>query len=323
MNQGLQSHTCPLNSAENLTPDQSLILQQPLPHLTDAKALAAHRGRAQKAAHRARAPKEEARFLHDEAIAELQERLADVNRTFTQVAIVTDFPNIWCDFAPNARIVPMTEVLDLQPGAYDLVVHAMGLHWADDPVGQVVQCARALQPDGLFLSAAFGGSTLTELRQALARAETLVMGGLSPRVAPMAEVRDMGALLQRAGLALPVADTLRKNVTYRDAIALMHDLRAMGETNALATRHRVTPPRALFPTAAAIYAESFPAEGNRIRASFELVFLTGWAPHESQQKPLRPGAARTRLAAALNTTEFDEAANPVQDLPNKDRPNTP
>jgi hypothetical protein len=209
----------------------------------------------------------------------------------------------------------MTDVLDLQPGAHDLVLHAMGLHWADDPVGQVVQCTRALRSDGLFLSAAFGGATLTELRTALSEAEARVMGGISPRVAPMAEVRDMGALLQRAGLALPVADTLRKTVTYANAIALMHDLRAMGEGNALAARHRAVPPRALFPTTAAIYEKSFPAEENRIRATFEFVFLTGWAPHESQQKPLRPGAATSRLADALRTTEFDEAANPVHDLP--------
>lgn len=284
------------------------------PRLTDAKALSARRARARVA---------DARFLHDEAIAELHERLEDINRTFTNPVIVTDFPKIWQNFIPGAQIVPMQDTLDLQTGAHDLVVHAMGLHWADDPVGQVVQCARALKPDGLFLSAAFGGATLTELRSALAEAEAQVMGGLSPRVAPMAEVRDMGALLQRAGLALPVADTLRKTVTYANAIALMHDLRAMGETNALAARHRAIPPRALFPTAAAIYEKSYPAEENRIRASFEIVFLTGWAPHESQQKPMRPGAAKSRLADVLGTTEFsarpgatfDEGANPVHDLP--------
>lgn len=305
MQHGLQSHERPLDTAQ-LIPAQSLKLQQP--RLTDANALAAHRIRAM--------PRiADARFLHDEAIAELQERLRDVNRRFTRTLIVSDFPKIWRDLAPDAKIIPMTEDLRLQPGAHDLVIHAMGLHWADDPVGQVVQCARALAPDGLFLSVAFGGSTLTELRQSLAQAEAQVMGGLSPRVAPMAEVRDMGALLQRAGLALPVADTLRKTVTYADTLALMHDLRAMGETNALDGRHKAVPPRALFPTAMAIYAETFPAEENRIQASFEFVFLTGWAPHESQQKPLRPGAATSRLAEALGTTEFDEGANPVHDLP--------
>lgn len=283
-------------------------MQPDRPRLTDARALAAHR---------ARADLSTARFLHDEALLEVEERLKDVNRTFTNPAIVTDFPKIWRELAPIGRIVPMAEVLDLQPASHDLVIHAMGLHWADDPVGQIVQCRRALQPDGLFVGVAFGGATLTELRDVLARAETQVTGGLSPRVAPMAEIRDMGGLLQRAGLALPVADTLRKSVTYSDAIALMHDLRAMGETNALATRHRAIPPRALFPTMAAIYAETYPAEEKRIHASFEFVFLTGWAPDESQQKPLRPGAAKHRLADALGTTEFDEAAKPVHDRPDE------
>jgi SAM-dependent methyltransferase len=277
---------------------------QPNPRLTDARALAAHR---------ARANLEEAGFLHEEALVELQERLNDVNRRFTAPAVVTDFPKIWGQLAPSARLVPPAETLDLSEASHDLVVHAMTLHWADDPVGQLVQCRRALKPDGLFLGVAFGGETLTELRQSLAAAEAEVTGGLSPRVAPMAEIRDMGALLQRAGFTLPVADALRKAVTYRDAIALMHDLRAMGETNALADRHRAIPPRALFPRAAAIYAARHGVEENRIRATFELVFLTGWSPHESQPVPLRPGSAATRLADALGTTEFDETAKPVHD----------
>ncbi len=283
------------------------------PRLTDAKALAAHR---------ARAERDPARFLHDEAMLELQERLIDVNRRFTAPAIVTDFPKIWGDFAKDARIVGMEETLALEEGAHDLVIHAMSLHWADDPVGQIVQCRRALKPDGLFLAVAFGGATLIELRDAMARAEAQVMGGMSPRVAPMAEVRDMGSLLQRAGLALPVADNLRKRVTYPNPIALMHDLRAMGETNALADRHRAVPPRGFFPTAAAFYAESYPAEENRIQATFELVFLTGWAPHESQQTPLRPGSAKSRLADALGVDEFDETAKPVHDRPDDESPNS-
>ena len=262
---------------------------------------------------RARARLDVAGFLHDEAMAELQERLIDVNRTFTAPAVVTPFPQVWAGFLPGARLVAPEDTLDLEPGAHDLMVHAMALHWADDPVGQIVQCRRALQPDGLFLSVAFGGETLTELRQALALAETEVMGGLSPRVAPMAEIRDMGALLQRAGLALPVADRLPKTVTYADAFALMADLRAMGETNALADRHRKPVSRTLFARMAGIYGARFAAAGDatRIRATFELIFLSGWAPHESQQKPLRPGTAKARLAAALGTSEFDETAQPV------------
>lgn len=279
------------------------------PRLTDAAALAAHRRRTETVSG---GP---ARFLHDVAMDELQERLNDVNREFTTPAIVTGFPQIWGDFLPGARCVTDTPVLDLAEGSHDLVVHAMALHWADDPVGQIVQCHRALRPDGLFLAVCFGGETLAELRAALAEAEVRITGGLSPRVAPMAELRDVGGLLQRAGLSLPVADALRKTVTYADALALLRDLRAMGETNALATRHRATPPRALFPEMARIYAESYPVEENRIQATFEFVFLTGWSPHESQQKPLRPGAATNRLADALNTTEFDETANPVHDQP--------
>ena len=276
----------------------------PQPRLVDPARLARSR---------ARARLDLAGFLHGEAKAELQERLIDVNRRFTAPALVTAFPAYWADLAPNARIVAPDEVLDLTPGAHDLVIHAMALHWADDPVGQIVQCRRALRPDGLFLSAAFGGETLVELRAALAQAETEVMGGLSPRVAPMAEIRDMGALLQRAGLALPVADRLPKTVTYRDAYALMADLRAMGETNALAARHRTTVPRALFTRLSEVYSARFPAadDEKRIRASFEIVFLSGWAPHDTQQKPLRPGAAKARLADALGTSEFDETARPV------------
>jgi len=262
---------------------------------------------------RARARLDVAGFLHDEAFAELQERLIDVNRTFTAPALVTPFPEVWADLLPGARIVAPDETLDLVPGAHDLVVHAMALHWADDPVGQIVQCRRALCPDGLFLSVALGGETLTELRQALAQAEAETLGGLSPRVAPMAEIRDMGALLQRAGLALPVADRLHKTVTYPDAFALMADLRAMGETNALAERHRRPSPRALFLRMAETYAAHFaaPDDPARIHASFELIFLSGWAPHDAQPKPLRPGAAKARLADALGTSEFDATAQPV------------
>ena len=268
--------------------------------------------RATLARRRARARLDQAGFLHDEAKFELQERLIDVNRSFTTPAIVTAFPEIWADFLPNATLVADTETLDIAPGAHDLVIHAMGLHWANDPVGQIVQCRRALKPDGLFLAVFFAGDTLAELRAALGQAEIETLGGLSPRIAPMGELRDLGGLLQRAGFALPVADSTRRDVSYADLPSLMADLRAMGETNALATRHRGSTPRRLFSHAAEIYAESFPAENGRIRATFELAFLTGWSPHDSQQKPLRPGSATSRLADALKTTEFDETAMPVQ-----------
>ena len=255
---------------------------------------------------RARARLADADFLHRNVADEIKERLKDVNRTFTAPAIVTSCPAIWQDVLPGAICIEPDDMLDLTPGSHDLVLHAMSLHWADDPVGQIVQCRRALVPDGLFLAASFGGETLNELRLSLAEAEIAETGGLSPRVAPMAEVRQMGALLQRAGLALPVADTLRLTASYGDIYALMHDLRAMGETNALADRHRAPARRGLFARAAAIYADRFPDEAGRIRATFEVIFLTGWAPHESQQKPLRPGSANSRLAEALNATHVED-----------------
>jgi SAM-dependent methyltransferase len=197
-------------------------------------------------------------FIHRSAADEIKERLKDVNRTFTAPAIVTAHPEIWAEVLPGVACVPPEPVLTLEPGAHDLVIHAMALHWADDPVGQVVQCRRALASDGLFLAAAFGGETLHELRNALAEAEIAETGGLSPRVAPMAEVRQMGALLQRAGLALPVADAHRMTVSYGDIFALMHDLRAMGETNALIDRHRKPARKSCSPGHSAIYAGPLP-----------------------------------------------------------------
>lgn len=267
------------------------------PLLTDRPALIRNRSRAMAAG--------PALFLHEDAAAEIEERLNEVNRRFTAPAVVTGFAGPWREILPEAVIVPDTEVLDLVPGAHDLVVHAMGLHWANDPVGQIVQCRRALRPDGLFLAVMFGGQTLAELRAALAEAEVAVTGGLSPRVLPMAEIRDLGALIQRAGLALPVADAVTRRASYRDAMHLMADLRAMGEANVLASRRRTPTARAVFAEAARIYASAYPDTDtdDRVRATFELIYLTGWAPHESQQKPLRPGSAVQRLADALGAAE--------------------
>ncbi|TMV66658.1 methyltransferase domain-containing protein [Thioclava sp. BHET1] len=265
------------------------------PELTDRAALQLHRRRA------ARDP---AYFLHEEAILDIQERLSEVNREFKSLAIITGTPDPWRQAFPEAVIVADEDILDLTPKSFDLVIHALALHWANDPVGQMVQARHALQPDGLFIAVFFGGQTLSELRAALAEAEANVLGGLSPRVAPMGEIRDLGALLQRAGLALPVADGFARTVTYQSAFHLMRDLRAMGETNALAQRLRRPVPRRFFAETARIYAQAFPAPENRIRATFEMIYLTGWAPHESQQKPLRPGSAAHRLAEALQSEEF-------------------
>lgn len=240
-------------------------------------------------------------FLQSLAVDEVQDRLELVNRTFTKPAVVTGFPEIWGQAFPKAAIVPDDDLLALEPGAHDLVIHGLSLHWANDPVGQLVQCHRALVPDGLFVAVLFGGQTLHELRAVLAETEIALTGGLSPRVLPMGEIRELGGLLQRAGFALPVADSAVQTVSYPDALALMHDLRAMGEGNALADRASATR-RGFFAEATARYDAAF-GEGGRIPATFEMIVLTGWAPHESQQKPLRPGSAAARLADALGANE--------------------
>jgi len=271
------------------------------PRLTD---------RAQLARNRARALHAPAWFLHEAARTEVQERLDQVNRPFTSPAVVTGAPSFWASAWPGARVVEDSEVLTLEPEAHDLVIHALALHWADDPVGQLIQARRALKPDGLFLGLMFGGGTLHELRAALAEAEAALTGGLSPRVAPMAEIRDLGGLMQRAGFALPVADNVPLTASYADALALMRDLRAMGEGNALAARRRTIPPRALFAEAARRYAAAFGTPDGRIRATFEIACLTGWAPDASQPQPLRPGSATHRLAQALGSTEQGTGEKP-------------
>lgn len=245
---------------------------------------------------RARA-REDAMFLQHEAAAEVKDRLEMVNRGFTRIAVVTGFPDLWRGYFPDATVVADDDVLALEPGAHDLVIHGLSLHWSNDPVVQLFQCGQALEPDGLFLGVTYAGQTLAELRAVLAETEAELTGGLSPRVLPMANIADLGSMLQMAGLALPVADSAVRTVTYGDLRALLHDLRAMGEGNALKDRARVTG-RGLFDRAAAHYMASYGAEG-RIPATFEMVFLTGWAPHESQQKPLKPGSASARLADAL------------------------
>jgi SAM-dependent methyltransferase len=280
------------------------------PALTDRAALLRQRARAAAMA-------EQALFLHEHLAAMVQERLDEVNRRFTAPALIAPFPGLFRDIVPGATVVVDDEVLGLGEGAHDLVLHLMALHWANDPVGQLVQARRSLRPDGLFLGACLGGRTLFELRAALAEAEAHVTGGLSPRVAPMGEIRDLGGLLQRAGFALPVADSLTLTVEYRDALHLMRDLRAMGEGNALAGRRRGFTRREVLVEAARIYADAYRLPNGRIPATFEYVFLTGWAPDESQQKPLRPGSAAARLAEALGVEE-QPAGDPAK--PRRDGP---
>jgi SAM-dependent methyltransferase len=211
--------------------------------------------------------------------------------------------------AANGAIKPLfvvadEEALPFRDAAFDLVVSALSLQFVNDLPGTLVQIRRALKPDGLFVAALIGADTLTELRQSFAAAESEIEGGVSPRVAPFADLRDLGALLQRAGFALPVTDVDRLTVRYDSAFALMHDLRRMGAANALLDRRRMPLKRATLMRMAQIYAERFADADGRVRATFEVVWLSGWVPHPSQQQPLRPGSAKARLADALGTREI-------------------
>lgn len=265
-------------------------------------------------------------FLARYAIADLGERLGVIRRDFTAIAdIATPTPELARQLSTrfqSAQIVRLApifeppaaestrtligdeEALPLAAESFDLAVSALALQHVNDLPGALVQIRRALRPDGLFLGCLLGGQSLHELRAALAAAETELYGGISPRVAPFADVRDMGGLLQRAGFALPVADSEPLTVRYADMFGLMADLRAMGAANPLDARLRRPSTRGFFLRAAQIYAERFADPDGRLRATFELVFLSGWAPHESQQKPLRPGSAKMRLADALGATEI-------------------
>lgn len=264
------------------------------PQLTDTNALRLHRARA----------RTDRLFLQESAADEIEDRLAMVNRGFKDVAIVTPYPEVWRNRLPDAQVVPDEETLALETNSFDLVVHSLSLHWANDPVGQLIQCRRSLKPDGLMICATLGGQTLEELRSAISEAEIAATGGLSPRVAPMGEIRDLGALLQRAGFALPVADSYILRTEYKHALHLMHDLRDMGENNALSQRRRSFGSRDVFLRTAQLYRDNFATESGRISATYDIVFLTGWAPDDSQQQPLRPGSAKQRLADALKVPEM-------------------
>jgi SAM-dependent methyltransferase len=249
-----------------------------------------------------------ATFLLDRIREDFDERLQAVTRSFADVA------DIWTPgellrkpfadrFASITRIdVEQFEALRLPPQSLDLAVSALAFQFVNDLPGVLAQIRRALKPDGLLLAAMLGGDTLTELRQSFAAAEAECEGGVSPRVAPFADLRDIGGLLQRAGLALPVTDVDRVVVRYDSAFALMADLRRMGATNFLIERRRTLTRRATLLRMAQIYAERFADADGRIRATFDIVWLSGWAPHESQQKPLKPGSAKASLEAAVKKT---------------------
>jgi SAM-dependent methyltransferase len=247
-----------------------------------------------------------AEFLLDRVAEDIEDRLGAVTRNFSDAA------DIW---TPGALLRPplrdrfnaiahinldgAAEVLPLQPASLDLVVSGLAFQFVNDLPGVLAQIRRALKPDGLLLAAMIGGDTLTELRQSFAAAEAECEGGVSPRVAPFADLRDVGGLLQRAGFALPVTDLDRVVVRYDSAFALMADLRRMGATNILNERRRTPTRRATLLRMAQVYAERFADPDGRVRATYDVIWLSGWAPHESQQKPLRPGSAKASLEAAV------------------------
>jgi SAM-dependent methyltransferase len=270
----------------------------------------------------------QADFLHRRAAADLAERLEGIMRDFPLAVelssrggafrealaasaaagrigtlVETDASRAMLAGRGGPRAVLDEERLPFGEASLDLVVSTLGLHWTNDVVGALIQVRRALKPDGLFLGAFLGGSTLTELRQSLMAAEAELLGGAGSRVSPFADTADAAGLLQRAGFALPVADVDRVSVSYEHPLRLIADLRQMGETSALAERHPRGLTRALIGRACEIYQARFAAADGRVCASFEIVTLTGWAPHKSQPQPLKPGSAKARLADALGTVE--------------------
>ncbi|RUW45395.1 MULTISPECIES: methyltransferase domain-containing protein [unclassified Mesorhizobium] len=277
-------------------------------------------------AHKRRAlihPVDGADFLMHRAAEDLADRLGAVERRFAKAAVlfcqtsaaadvlaqsgkVADIARVETDAAflnGAAGLIAPLETVPFEPQGLDLVVSLLSLQTMNDIPGMLIQIRRALRPDGLFLGAFAGAGTLSELRESLLAAETDIYGGASPRVIPFTDVRDAGALLQRAGFALPVADVETVTVRYANLFALMADLRSMGETSALADRSRRPGSRRLFARAAEIYAERFSDPDGRVRASFSIVWMSGWAPDASQQKPLKPGSAKVSLKTILEGPE--------------------
>jgi len=265
-----------------------------------------------------------ATFLLDRVAEDLAERLAAVLRRFDialdlgtpgeavraalvrlgSIGTIVRADAVFGPLRAEKFVAADEEALPFADGTLDLVVSALALQFVNDLPGVLVQIRRALKPDGLFLAALLGGETLTELRQSFAAAESDVEGGASPRVAPFADLRELGALLQRAGFALPVTDVDRLTVRYDSAFVLMQDLRRMGATNALFARRRAPLRRATLLRIAEHYAQHFADADGRVRATFEIVWLSGWAPDPSQQQPLKPGSAKARLADALGAREI-------------------
>ncbi|MDH3474572.1 MAG: methyltransferase domain-containing protein [Rhodospirillales bacterium] len=276
-------------------------------------------------------------FLWREVAERLADRLDDVKRRFPLALDLGCHDGVLgrllgprggietlvqCDLSPAMARAARTpgrptlaadeEALPFAAGCFDLACSVLSLHWTNDLPGALLQIRQALKPDGLFLAAMLGGETLHELRGALMQAEIELEQGASPRVSPFAELRDAGGLLQRAGFALPVVDRDTITVTYPHPLALMAELRAMGESNAVQARLRRPTRRGTLLRAAQLYQEAHGDAGGRVPASFQVIYMTGWAPHASQQQPLKPGSAAARLAEALGAEEVSagEKAEP-------------
>lgn len=319
----------------------------PPPAPFDRRAVRAHRNRAAKRF-------AESDFLFRETAARLIERLGDVRRDFSHVLDLGCHRGelgarlasheaarrvVQCDLSPvmaglaraangATTVCADEEALPFAAGAFDLIVSNLSLHWVNDLPGTLVQVNRALKPDGLFLACLLGGATLHELRRAWTNAELAVEGGASPRVSPFADVRDGGDLLTRAGFALPVADLDTIRVGFPDALALMRDLKGMGEANAVAQRRKSMTRRQTLMEAARLYPPATD-DGNgggdggpagRIEATFDVIWLAGWAPGPGQPRPLAPGSAATRLADALGTDEHPAGETPAGETPPGETP---
>lgn len=243
------------------------------------------------------------RFIFDWCEGQILERLLDIKRDFKTCLLTSNRFNDSFITSLNADTVVTQnidqEILSIAKGSQDLIISILDLHTINDLPGLLIQIRHALKPDGLFLGCLFGGETLHELRSVLLDAELKTLGGASPRVIPLVDKPQMGGLLQRAGFSLPVIDSEILTVSYRDVFHLMADLRGMGEQNPLCDRRKTFTPSALFAEANALYTAKFPDSSGRIGASFEIIFVIGWSPHESQQTPLKPGSGQVSLTDIL------------------------
>lgn len=248
-------------------------------------------------------------FLSHWTQEQIATRLFEIKRSFKDTVTID---NQQATVQPgNVKIITDEEFFPFAHHSLDLVISVLTLHATNDLPGTLLQIKQALKPDGFFIGALFGGETLHELRASLLNAELELKGGASPRVFPFADKQQMGALMQRAGYALPVVDSEIVTVTYDNIFKLMHDLRGMAETNIIIDRNKKYPGREFFLRAGEYYADQFSEPDGRITATFEIIFLAGWAPHASQQQPLKPGSAKARLADALETIEFKAGEMPA------------